>query len=727
MFDHKLYKMFSPFSSTTTKPGTGSSGLSPFGTPLAGSSSAPQFGGSTFFSGTPSASSIPPFSTPNIPYQPSKDIEGNISITIHSISAMPNYLGKSYEEIRLEDYALGRKGKSSTFPSAQSGYLLGQSQTSGVGGLSPSYATTATTAPSTSMFGQTQQQPQPSGLFGSSSGGMFGSTPSTAYTQPQQQQPAGFGSTTGGFGTSAGGYGGTAGMGYGSTAGASGTSGFGGGTTTSLFGQPQQPSTSGFTYGQQQQPQQQPTSSMFGQPQQQQQQSSLFGTQPSSGMFGSAPTSAPSVGGGLFGQQQSGSSGATAYGGSTFGASKPPTQTSLFGTPSSYAPTSTTSLFGGQPPSGTSAFGAPPATTQPSAMTPSFGTSLFKPAEAPQPSTSATGLFGTSTQPSASGLFAPRTTAPLFTTPSSATTQPQQPFSFGPTVATTAPYSQLPTRSPQLGGIAPAGALPMIAPPPELLSIAPPIHPSLRSTMKAAYFQPSMEILTTAQQPTQITQPFQQQPVEKLIPKITGSIVPATRKVSDIKKLVITQALQPEEELHGRVEPEEALKIGDFYMEPSESVLRKMSQSQLKSIEGFTIGQKGLGEIRFIKPVDLNDVDLDRIFIDIVKFEPKQVVVYPETEEGKGVAKPPPGQGLNQPAIVKLERCWPTARGTRTPITDPASERMKHHIDRLKNVPDTHLLSFDHISGIWEFRVDHFSKYEMYPDQNEDCISSEVQ
>ena len=94
--------MFSPFSSSTLKHSAGTSGLSPFGTPSAGSSSAQQFGGSSFFSGSSGATSIPPFSTPNIPYQPAKDIEGNISITIHSISAMPNYLGKSYEEIRLE-------------------------------------------------------------------------------------------------------------------------------------------------------------------------------------------------------------------------------------------------------------------------------------------------------------------------------------------------------------------------------------------------------------------------------------------------------------------------------------------------------------------------------------------------------------------------------------------------------------------------------------------------
>ena len=48
------------------------------------------------------------------------------------------------------------------------------------------------------MFGQTQQQPQTS-LFGLTSGGSIRYGSST-FSQTQQQQPAGFGSTTSGFG-----------------------------------------------------------------------------------------------------------------------------------------------------------------------------------------------------------------------------------------------------------------------------------------------------------------------------------------------------------------------------------------------------------------------------------------------------------------------------------------------------------------------------------------------
>jgi nuclear pore complex protein Nup98-Nup96 len=704
--------MFSPFSSSTLKPTPSGSGISPFGTPTAGSST--QFGGgSSFFSGSAGASSIPPFSTPNIPYQPSKDIEGSLSITIHSISAMPNYLGKSFDEIRLEDYALGRKGKTSSFPST-SGYLLGQSQTS-----APSSFGSSANAPSTSLFGQTQQQPQQSGMFSTLGSSLYGTTPSSSFAQPQMQPTTSFGTASGGFGATSGNFGAPSTSGFGTTSGAPMASSFGS-STPSLFGQPPQQPTSGFTFGQQQPPQ--PSSSgLFGQTQSQpQQQSSLFGTQSTGGLFGSTPSTAS---GGLFGQPPSTAPSASTM---TFGAPKPPTQTTLFGTTAPAPSTGSTGLFGSQPSTtGTSLFGAP--TSQPSGSLSSFGSSLFKSAEAPQ-TTSTTGLFGTTPSTSSTGLFGAKPNS-LFTPPSSgfSSSQPQQPFSFGSTTAAAPSLSQ--QLKPSLGGLVTSGAnLPVIAPPPELLSIAPPIHPSLKSTYKPSPLTPpnSAPSPPIQQQFTQVTQPARQQTVEKLIPKITGSIVPITKKTSDVKKLVITSQQDEGVLFPKQQDREDILKIGDFYMEPSESALKKMSQFQLKSIEGFIVGQKGLGEIRFSKPVDLSEVDLDRIFVDIVRFEPKQVVVYPEADREGAAAKPSPGQGLNQPAIVKLERCWPTARGTRVPITDPANERMKHHIERLKSVPDTRFLSFDHITGTWEFKVEHFSKYEMYAERGDGESPNEV-
>ena len=61
------------------------------------------------------------FSTASPPYQPTRDQEQNTSgrrmeMVYHSISTNAAYRGKSYEEIRLEDYQSGRAGKVSSPP-----------------------------------------------------------------------------------------------------------------------------------------------------------------------------------------------------------------------------------------------------------------------------------------------------------------------------------------------------------------------------------------------------------------------------------------------------------------------------------------------------------------------------------------------------------------------------------------------------------------------------------
>eukprot|EP00923_Selenidium_pygospionis_P019985 GHVN01034726.1.p1 GENE.GHVN01034726.1~~GHVN01034726.1.p1 ORF type:complete len:1328 (+),score=210.57 GHVN01034726.1:222-4205(+) len=310
----------------------GSAGAGAFGQPAGGglfgqSSSSPSFGQSTLgggFGGSSmggfgagKATGTPPFQEPRI-----RDSSGAEDIWM-SITMMKTVGDtKSFEELRLDDYQLGKGPMGQAFNAKTAG------------GVSPS-----------GPFGQ---QHQTGGLFGQTStatGGLFGGATSTGGGL--------FGSSTGGIGssTSTGGglFGQTQPSGLGSTA--------GGG----LFGAQPQSSTSPFG-GQQQQGGglfgsggstafgQQPQGGVFGQSQSAPTGGGLFGsgaatTPTAGGLFGQSATSTSfgQTGGGLFGQQPQ-------QGGGLFGTgSTQPQGGGLFGGTSSTmgGGTATGGLFGG--------------------------------------------------------------------------------------------------------------------------------------------------------------------------------------------------------------------------------------------------------------------------------------------------------------------------------------------------------------------------------------------
>jgi len=88
--------------------------------------------------------------------------------------------------------------------------------------------------------------------------------------------------------------------------------------------------------------------------------------------------------------------------------------------------------------------------------------------------------------------------------------------------------------------------------------------------------------------------------------------------------------------------------------------------------------------------------------------------VYPDES-----AKPPVDEGMNQPAQITLERCWPLDRATRQPIRDPMHKRYRQHVARLQRMPDTEFVEYVGDSGTWIFRVQHFSKYGLVDDDEE--------
>lgn len=421
-------------SSSAFGSGTGTSGGGVFGQSkpaFGGTSGGSLFGGGGGSSGFGPSSTTPAFggglgSTPqnngtgSVPFQATEEKDPSTATNAKSqyqtITIQDPYKPWSFEELRLVDYAQGRKhgnasnqpgafgagsgfggfGQSSTGTSAfggpsTTGGMFGQQsssssfgqQTGTASGFGGSGSNLFGSKPQTSsLFGSTPATSAQSGtgLFGTSGGGFgsgtsggFGSggTGSNLFGQSQQQNKpsfGGFGSgTTGGFGSSTGG-------GFGTSTTSSGGGLFGSTTATSLpFGQQQQGTGTSFGgFGQRSQQQQGQTGSnlfgSFGSNQQSQQQKpSLFG----------GTTSSTSTG--LFGgqQQPQQSSGSNLFGGST---------SNLFNKPAS------SNLFGG---SGTGETG------------------LFGSNQQQQPSTGGSlgGLFGQSTQQPASNLFGSKPTA----------------------------------------------------------------------------------------------------------------------------------------------------------------------------------------------------------------------------------------------------------------------------------------------------------------------------
>ncbi|VDM84283.1 unnamed protein product [Strongylus vulgaris] len=106
------------------------------------------------------------------------------------------------------------------------------------------------------------------------------------------------------------------------------------------------------------------------------------------------------------------------------------------------------------------------------------------------------------------------------------------------------------------------------------------------------------------------------------------------------------------------------------------------------------------------------------VFLQLVVFRHKEVTVYPDESK-----KPPLGEGLNRPAEVTLERVWHVDRTTKEEIRDPIKLIDLGWRDRLEKVTARMGATFKDYrptTGSWVFRVEHFSKYGLPDDEDEE-------
>ena len=196
--------------------------------------------------------------------------------------------------------------------------------------------------------------------------------------------------------------------------------------------------------------------------------------------------------------------------------------------------------------------------------------------------------------------------------------------------------------------------------------------------------------------------------------RIPGSI---SRETSDISFTGFGAPAAVASRLGSSVTTSSDKNQGEYWMEPSLEELRKMTRSELQSVRNFKVGLPEYGSVDFLEPVDLTTVpSLSSICGHIVVFSHKVCKVYPDEHN-----KPPRGQGLNVPAIISLERCWPLDKSTREPIKFEKSNPLyAQHLKRLKRQSETTFMDFVTDNGTWTFRVEHFSEYGLSDDDEEE-------
>lgn len=153
---------------------------------------------------------------------------------------------------------------------------------------------------------------------------------------------------------------------------------------------------------------------------------------------------------------------------------------------------------------------------------------------------------------------------------------------------------------------------------------------------------------------------------------------------------------------------------GAYYMHPSRQELERMSSEERKHVSGFSVGREGCGYVSFDHPVDLSLAPLDDIFEKLIVIEIRSLTVYPESSW-----KPSLGQGLNVPSTIYLENSWPRTKDRKTPIYEKSGPKFNKHVDRLRKVSGTEFVRYEKDTGIWVFKVPHFTTYALDFDDDE--------
>lgn len=148
-----------------------------------------------------------------------------------------------------------------------------------------------------------------------------------------------------------------------------------------------------------------------------------------------------------------------------------------------------------------------------------------------------------------------------------------------------------------------------------------------------------------------------------------------------------------------------------YQISPTLGALALLSEADLATVSNFVIERPGYGSIAWEGAVDIRRIDLD----NVVSIEAKDVSVY--FAEEKDNTKPVVGTKLNRPALITLHNVFPK-KGPNS--SDELKEKLSRKIEKSTKLMGAELISFESNSGIWVFRVAHFSRYALDDDTDEE-------
>lgn len=125
--------------------------------------------------------------------------------------------------------------------------------------------------------------------------------------------------------------------------------------------------------------------------------------------------------------------------------------------------------------------------------------------------------------------------------------------------------------------------------------------------------------------------------------------------------------------------------------------LASRTMKELQSVESFTIGRKGFGEIQWIEPVDVRGLDLDLV-VDIQKGE---IAVYPDREADQ----------LDAPARITLEGMYKKDKRVGTPTSDrDAISKYRQKLEGFCEMNDLMFVDYNSDTGRWVFEAESFAE-----------------
>ncbi|CAI0628318.1 unnamed protein product [Linum tenue] len=158
------------------------------------------------------------------------------------------------------------------------------------------------------------------------------------------------------------------------------------------------------------------------------------------------------------------------------------------------------------------------------------------------------------------------------------------------------------------------------------------------------------------------------------------------------------------------------LTASDYYIEPclADLAAREVADpGYCGRVSNFTVGRFGYGCVKFLGKTDVRLLEVD----PIVKLYRHEIVVY-----GDESVKPAVGLGLNKPAEVTLN--------LKIRPLNPNKEQLLDLVEKLRKSMErqgARFISFDPKSGDWRFSVQHFSRFGLTEDDEEDITMDDVE